>query len=136
MKVPCTIIPGVQPAHVQVHVPFQYPATSSSRLDEIHSQYSYKFHDNTGNRNRNRNRRRNDNKGYLYRIPALSSFTSYFEQNDCFQFLKSSRPTSAAEVLPVASGTLAFTAFLSLSTFLQLKIFRMSTGTLPPIPSS
>ena len=37
--------------------------------------------------------------------------------------------------IPFIAGTLAFAAMLSLSTLIQLKIFRISTGSLPPLPS-
>ena len=38
-------------------------------------------------------------------------------------------------ILPTMAGTLSFTATLSLSTFLQSKVLRASTGTTKPIPS-
>jgi len=41
----------------------------------------------------------------------------------------------ANNVIPMAAGTLAFAAILSLSTLMQLKLFRISTGSPPPIPS-
>lgn len=40
-----------------------------------------------------------------------------------------------SDVIPLASGTSVFSALLSLSTLMQLKIFRISTGTPPPIPT-
>ena len=39
------------------------------------------------------------------------------------------------DAIPMAAGTLAFTAMLSISTLLQFKLFRISTGTPPPIPT-
>ena len=38
-------------------------------------------------------------------------------------------------IAPTVTGTLSFAATLTLSTFLQAKLFRVSTGTVKPIPS-
>lgn len=43
--------------------------------------------------------------------------------------------TPPNDLMPLASGTMVFSAILSLSTLMQLKIFRISTGTPPPIPT-
>lgn len=39
------------------------------------------------------------------------------------------------DAIPIVSGTLAFTTLLSISTLMQLKLFRISTGTPPPVPT-
>ena len=39
------------------------------------------------------------------------------------------------DAVPLLSGTFAFTAMLSLSTLFQLKVLRISTGTMPPVPT-
>lgn len=41
----------------------------------------------------------------------------------------------ANNAIPISSGTVAFAAMLSLSTLMQLKLFRLSTGTPAPIPT-
>ena len=46
-----------------------------------------------------------------------------------------SQQTITNNAIPIASGTLAFAAMLSLSTLMQLKLFRLSTGTPAPIPT-
>jgi hypothetical protein len=50
-------------------------------------------------------------------------------------FLPTSPQILANNAIPMAAGTLAFAAILSISTLMQLKLFRISTGSPPPIPS-
>jgi len=64
-------------------------------------------------------------------LMAISPSTRPFE----LPTFATSQQTISNNAIPIASGTLAFAAMLSLSTLMQLKLFRLSTGTPAPIPT-
>eukprot|EP00562_Extubocellulus_spinifer_P005004 CAMPEP_0178522794 /NCGR_PEP_ID=MMETSP0696-20121128/28737_1 /TAXON_ID=265572 /ORGANISM="Extubocellulus spinifer, Strain CCMP396" /LENGTH=411 /DNA_ID=CAMNT_0020153961 /DNA_START=37 /DNA_END=1269 /DNA_ORIENTATION=+ len=60
--------------------------------------------------------------------PSLSSVSAEFANNNIM--------AKSVEIIPsFVAGTFAFYSTLAMSTLLQNKVFRISTGTLPPIPT-
>ena len=128
-------------------IPFQYPASAcsyastSGKSTYIATSPRAPSHNNDHKRKRTSTKRYNGgnggNGGNGSKDPnLLASISSLFEDGLPFK-LPSLPPADlhAQTIIPVAAGTLAFTAFLSLSTLLQLKVFKISTGSTPPIPT-